>query len=157
MFHLITVGLEHLQTGVEFQNEQGVSISFHADGPTTFIAASLQPFQAIWRRADFRHPVILHSRLDENWRMPLPDTSHMIRERVERNNILQRTARPQFVAVDPDQLDLNELVGNLRAVGLPTLVFDESTDLPHTKVPHGQCPICGHYGHDCTGQEVDHA
>lgn len=22
---------------------------------------------------------------------------------------------------------------------------------PHTKVPHGKCPICGHYGEDCEG------
>jgi hypothetical protein len=25
-------------------------------------------------------------------------------------------------------------------------------EIKHPKVPHGKCPVCGHYGEDCTGQ-----
>jgi hypothetical protein len=28
------------------------------------------------------------------------------------------------------------------------------TDVEHPKVPHGRCPICGHYGDDCEGDEI---
>jgi hypothetical protein len=37
----------------------------------------------------------------------------------------------------------------------PTMEWDtfevQQTSGPHPKVPHGRCPVCGHYGASCEG------
>lgn len=38
----------------------------------------------------------------------------------------------------------------------PTMEWDyfevQQISGPHPRVAHGKCPVCGHYGADCTGQ-----
>lgn len=91
--YTLPVGLEHLQTGIEFAPESGkenlfTGIVLQADGPTTFTAWSIQPFQGIWRLAD--KTLRLSAYHNPSFNPGTPETTSMVRERVERNNILQR-------------------------------------------------------------------
>lgn len=185
MVYILSVGLEHLQTGVEFRSPSSSGISFHADGPTTFKAWSLQPFYARWHRAGF--DALTMDSYQDSWEPPLPETIYMIRARVERNNVLQRTgynsglftylapekeagfrewARDHYRPGEPIREVWHPIVQDechkmlLEAQKKPDAV-DRDPDLceveqAHVKVPLGQCPVCGHYGADCTGLESDH-
>lgn len=89
MLHMISVGLEHFQTGLEIQADGNVVVE--RDGPTTFVLLSLQPFKTFWRR--------INSNTGDQDRLEMfsvevkrefatPWTTTLIRERIEHNSIL---------------------------------------------------------------------
>lgn len=86
MLNILNVGLEHLQSGLEFDNL--APICFEQDGPTTFVVWSLQPFKAKWTLADRKEPIVLQSCVMD-YNPPMPDTMNLVREKVERNDMLK--------------------------------------------------------------------
>lgn len=55
--YTLTVGIEHLRTGVEFDAKG--NLTFHYETPTMFVVASLQPFNIYWP--------VKRSRLHASW------------------------------------------------------------------------------------------
>lgn len=81
--YMLSVGLEHLQSGIEF--ECTGNLSFARETPTIFIAWSLQPFTAVWYRADCDAIRIQAQFADLPTATQLPWTDAMIREQVTKN------------------------------------------------------------------------
>jgi hypothetical protein len=52
----------------------------------------------------------------------------------------------QFEMQAYDALELANMIDNAASVE----VKEHAPE--HTKVRHGKCPVCGHYGEDCTGE-----
>lgn len=64
----------------------------------------------------------------------------LLRTAVARVEIANKEGNPILSAWLPDAKKLID-----RIDGKP---------IQHRKVQHGLCPVCGHYGSDCTGQEA---
>lgn len=80
----LAVGLEHLQTGIEFICEG--NLSFVKDTPTIMLAWSYKPFKSCWRVVETHQPIVVDAYLsDAPTGIEWPWTDFMIREQVLKN------------------------------------------------------------------------
>lgn len=91
MLYTLLVGLEHLQSNVEF--EATGNIVFQVESPTVFKVWSLQPFKSIWTViGDCGHTEKRTMQAIEDPTFEprtLPDTMNAIRDKVRRNKRLE--------------------------------------------------------------------
>lgn len=102
--YTLLVGLEHLQSGMEFSPVEGepfTGVVFEMESPTTFRVWSLQPFRSVWHVADLGKLTQVAQK-DPGYNPPTtPWTSNMVREQVEKNDVLRRSIEKPTLYVKP--------------------------------------------------------